>query len=476
MVTRRDLLATLGALPVAGALGAGRAWAQAERRFHHRQLGRTGRWVVPLGLGGQGALQWTPAEVDPVEIVVRAVELGVNYLDTANDYGPSQRHFGQAFRRLRVVPGPGLYNGALRERLFVASKTRARFGLNPQEPGAATAVSELKHSLSELFGDGRGGIPAGAYLDSMQVEDIATLEDVDRIYEGMDERGRGKAERFGALAGLLDYRDGTNYTGANPDRRIYLKHVGLTGHRSSVILMNALQRDTEGIFDTLLVALNANDRRYCAHQYNVLPVAVAKGLGVVAMKAFAGGVFYGKPPRFSSSAKEVIQSVGAEHAVSCWDLVRYPVSLAGVACVVTGIGHIDREKPEEDQLAVNLAAATGDLATMRDRVKIERETRRWSSTRTNYFQDPSTGLVQPGGVKVERQGERLRVSWDTALAGAEPIGSYLILVGEKVVLTIPFRPQTTLEPLYAYVSAAGVGSLPVTVVASNLPAWIRRPA
>ena len=474
-MTRRDLLARLGALPVAGAAGEGLARAQTEHRFHHRQLGRTGRWIVPLGLGGQGALQWTPEGVDPVDIVVRAVELGVNYLDTALDYGPSQRQFGRAFRRLRVTPGPGQYNGALRERLFVASKTRARYSVDPKEPAAVTVVSDLKRALSELFGDGKGGIPTGAYLDSMQIEDVASLEDVDRIYEGMEERGRGRAQRFGALAGLLDYRDGTNYTGTNPERRIYLKHVGLTGHRSSLILMNALQRDTEGIFDTLLVALNVNDRRYCAHQYNVLPVAVAKGVGVVAMKAFAGGVFYGRPPRFSSSAEEVIQSVGAENAVSCWDLVRYPVSLAGVACVVTGIGHIDREKPEEDQLAVNLAAATGDLATMRDRVKIEREARRWSSTRTNYFQDPPTGLVQPGEVKVVKQSERLRVSWDTALAGAEPIGSYLIMAGEKVLLSIPFRPQTTLEPLHAFVPAAAVGGRPVTVVASNLPAWIKRP-
>jgi len=479
-LSRRRLLSILGTAPLAGRAGLAQEPAAldssaAGRRFHHRQLGRTGKWVAPFGLGGQGALQWTPEGADPADIVVRAIELGVNYLDTANSYGPSQSHFNQAFRRLRLCPDQRPFNGALRERLFIAAKTAARYSRNPEQPDAPTAVPEMKRALSELFGDGSGRFPEGAYLDSIQVENIATLADVDAIYEGLSNRGGGRPERIGALAGLRDYRDGTNYSGQNPDHRIHVKHIGITGHQSSMILMNALRRDEEGVFDTLLVALNANDRNYCAHQNNVLPVAVAKGIGVVAMKAFADGVFYGKRTRFSQGPDDVVQSVGKEDGLSHLDLIRYPASLPGVACVVTGVGHIHRENPEDDQIAVNLAAVVSDLVTRPERIKTEQELRSRGMTRTNYFQDPPTGLVQPGDVSAKKDGDRILVSWNSALAGAEAIQSYLVLAGERLLLSVPFRPQTTLAPLTAVVPASSVGEEPVSVVASNLPAWMRRP-
>ena len=66
-----------------------------------RPFGRTGFEVTTLGLGGQASLQWTPAGVDPEKILLKAFELGVNYFDTSNVYGPSQSNYGKAFRRLR---------------------------------------------------------------------------------------------------------------------------------------------------------------------------------------------------------------------------------------------------------------------------------------------------------------------------------------------------------------------------------------
>src|SRR5262245_65257845 len=66
-------------------------------------LGRTGRLVTTLGLGGQAGLMLTPEGVDPVAIIDKAYRLGVTYFDTANAYGPSQGHYGTAFRSLGLV-------------------------------------------------------------------------------------------------------------------------------------------------------------------------------------------------------------------------------------------------------------------------------------------------------------------------------------------------------------------------------------
>ena len=55
----------------------------------------------------------------------------MNYLDSANVYGPSQMNYGEAFRRINLVPGKPGYNAALREHLYIASKTNKRFARDP---------------------------------------------------------------------------------------------------------------------------------------------------------------------------------------------------------------------------------------------------------------------------------------------------------------------------------------------------------
>ena len=112
-----------------------------------------------------------------------------------------------------------------------------------------------------------------------------------------------KAEWIGALAALRDYRDGTNLTGLNPKDEKLIRHIGITGHFSSPVLMECLQRDTVNVIDTLLVAMNANDRRYFNHQYNVIPVAAAKNLGIIAMKVFADGAITARAIIFPDSPR-----------------------------------------------------------------------------------------------------------------------------------------------------------------------------
>ena len=190
-------------------------------------------------------------------------------------------------------------------------------------------MEELKRSLTTIFGNGKGFIPEGAYLDAIQIHNLTTMEQVDQVYEGFIARGTNMPEKIGALAALLDYRDGTNLTGLNPEHRHYVRHIGITGHQSSPVLMSAIRRDMTGILDTVLVALNANDRLCSSHQNNVLPLAVSRGMGVIAMKIFADGAYYGKEPRFSRTPADVIHTVGKNGAVANADLVRYPLSLPG---------------------------------------------------------------------------------------------------------------------------------------------------
>jgi len=67
-----------------------------------RKFGNFDFEVTTLGLGGQASLQWTPADVDPVPIILKAFKLGVNYFDTSNLYAGSQLNYNKAFKTLNL--------------------------------------------------------------------------------------------------------------------------------------------------------------------------------------------------------------------------------------------------------------------------------------------------------------------------------------------------------------------------------------
>ena len=50
-----------------------------------------------------------------------------------------------------------------------------------------------------MFGDGKGNYPEGAYLDLMLFHNLNRMEEVDAIYEGI-ENTNPSMERIGALA------------------------------------------------------------------------------------------------------------------------------------------------------------------------------------------------------------------------------------------------------------------------------------
>jgi aryl-alcohol dehydrogenase-like predicted oxidoreductase len=431
-----------------------------------RVLGRTGFEVATLGLGGQAALQWTPPGENPENIIGKAISLGINYLDTSNRYGPSQRNYGKAFRTLHLIPGKAGYNEKLRRSLFLASKTRLRYAKGkPGNQGHVTnttngapeslTVDDIKRTLSQIFGDGQGYYPSGAYLDLFQIHNVVNLHEVAAIFEGLAHPDP-KAEWIGALAALRDYRDGSNLTGLNPKEEKLIRHIGITGHFSSPVLMECLQRDTHNVIDTLLVAVNANDRQYFSHQFNVLPVSAAKNLGVIAMKVFADGAMFGKGNHFSRNAADVVRVVGSPEIPSA-ALIGYTLSTPGVATAIIGIGHIDQDA-KRCQLEQNLTASRLAELDAGQRRDIEKLAARAKGGRTNYFQQEAEGLSAPRqtAVSQEMQAEQrlARLSWQTAYAGDQPLGHYEIRRDGEIIGRVEHHPQTTLTP-FAFEDALG---------------------
>ncbi len=208
-----------------------------------RKLGRTGEYVTMLGTGGYH-VGWT-SERDAQEVIEASLEGGVRFFDTAESYskGVSEERYGKY-----LTP-------KYRDLIFLMTKSTGR--------NAKTVQEHLEGSLRRLKVD---------QLDLYQVHSIQTPEDVDsRIAEGVLEVLL-KAQQSGKI-----------------------KYLGFTGHQNPFAHTRMLDRTKESdIFDTVLMPVNVLDQSYFSFTKNVLPPALERNMGVLAMKSLADGRFFAK--------------------------------------------------------------------------------------------------------------------------------------------------------------------------------------
>ena len=438
-----------------------------------RTFGRIGFKVTTLGLGGQSSLQWTPENTDPVAIIEKAYNLGVNYFDTSNVYGPSQMNYGKAFRRLGLVPETPNYDASKRKAIFLTSKTMLRFGKGGDDrpsvvghsngPAGSKALDDVRRSLTLVFGDGAGNYPKDAWLDMVLIHALGRMEEVDALYEGYANPDPN-LPTIGALAALRDVRDGTNRTGLNPKNEKLIRHIGFSGHNDATVMMEMIQRDSEDIIDGMLVAINANDKRFLNMQYNVIPVAAAKNMGIIAMKVFADGAMYTKKAEWSNSVPHVVLDVSGND-IPANLLIRYSLSTPGIHTAIIGIGKI-HDDPEKCQLSFNLkhAQVKPEALTEAERNAVEAIAFKAKDGKTNYFQKPFQDLTPPRDVKVSKSGKNAVITWHTAYAGDAAIDRYEIWRSGSKVAAIPFKPQTTKAPYQYEDKHAGDHSYIVKVI------------
>lgn len=424
-----------------------------------RPFGKIPFEVTTFGLGGQASLQWTPEDVNPVSIITRAYSMGVNYFDTSNLYGPSQMNYGKAFRLLGLVPGMSNYSEARRKAIFLTSKTFLRWGkgedkrypTNKWTHGnpALGPVGDIKRTLTQVFGDGMGNYPKEAYIDMFLMHSVNDMNDVNAVYTGY-EKVSPSDENIGTLATLIDYRDGTNFTGLNPNEEKLIRHIGFSGHYSPVVLSEMILRDSKNQLDAILVAINANDRIYHNMQHNVIPIAAAKNMGVIGMKVFADGAMYTKDAHWTQGPHEVVRSVG-DYLLDSKKLIQYSLTTPGVSTLIIGIGHIS-DDAKLCQLTQNIEHAQVDFSdlTEADRLEIEQMAFKAKQGKTNYFQNEEAKMLfirEPEILQKVDDGKRkITMKWHTAFSKSEPIKQYEIYRDGDLIKTFPHVAQTTLEP------------------------------
>lgn len=199
-------------------------------------LGKSGLRVSRFCLGGYHMS--ANGEANGVRMAQRALELGVNFFDSAHHYnkGLSDVVYGKAF------------GGGTRQKVLLMSKAQLR--------DRDSAMRQLEETLTRMRTD---------HLDLWQCHEVSTQEEVDRIL-GPN----------GALEAFVKAKEQGK-----------ARHIGFTGHRDPAVHLRLLHAH-DG-WETVQHPVNLIDPHYLSFLKSVLPEARTKGLGVVAMKSNAMG-------------------------------------------------------------------------------------------------------------------------------------------------------------------------------------------
>jgi aryl-alcohol dehydrogenase-like predicted oxidoreductase len=239
-----------------------------------RTLGRTGLRVSALGFGcgnvGGLIIRGTAAERE--RAVARAIELGINYFDTAPSYGDgvSERHLGQAL-------------AALRADVLVGTK----FRLEPAERGSVVAAAiarSLEQSLQRL---GRDRVDLLQCHDPIHTEPRTAGPSANELIEtvgpALDRlRDQGKL-RFWGITAFGDTEA--------------LHQVVASGRLDTAQVFHNLLNPSAGV--EVPPGFPGQDFR------RLLPRARATGVGVINVRVLAAGALSGVTGRHATAAPAV---------------------------------------------------------------------------------------------------------------------------------------------------------------------------
>lgn len=166
--------------------------------MRYTRLGWSGIEVSRICLGGMSFgepspdfHQWTIGPDETREVIKKALDLGVNFIDTANTYafGTSEEYIGRALKEL----------GVAREKIVLASKVY----FNDGHLSAAAIEREIEGSLKRLGTD---------YLDLYIIHRFdydtpieETLEALDRLVRAGKVRALGASEMYGYQFQAMQY-------------------------------------------------------------------------------------------------------------------------------------------------------------------------------------------------------------------------------------------------------------------------------
>ena len=197
--------------------------------MNKRRLGSTGIEVFPIAFGGIPIQR--VEEEEAVKIIKRAIELGIDFIDTARAYSDSEAKIGKGLK-------------GVNKRVYIASKSQAK--------DKETILKDIETSLNQL------GVNR---IDIYQLHGVNDKTAFDKVMA-----------TGGALEGLKEAKE-----------RGLIEHIGVSTH--SLDFAEKLMETGE--FEVIQIAYNFIETD-C--EKKILKMAQERGIGVIGMKPFGGGV------------------------------------------------------------------------------------------------------------------------------------------------------------------------------------------
>jgi aryl-alcohol dehydrogenase-like predicted oxidoreductase len=216
--------------------------------MEYRDLGRTGVRVSPLVLGTANFADPTP-EDESHRIVDRAIDAGINMIDTGNSYaaGESERFIGRALKR----------NGQ-RDRVLIATKAHYPVGPGPNDSGNSRLhlIRACQDSLERLQVD---------HIDLFQLHRPSMTIPVEETLRALDDMVRW---------GMVRY-------------------VGCSTHPAWKVQETVLVAEMKGLVRPISEQppYNLLDRRI---ENELIPMCRANGLGIFTWSPMAMGILAGR--------------------------------------------------------------------------------------------------------------------------------------------------------------------------------------
>jgi len=216
------------------------------------RLGRTNLFVRKLGWGGIPIQR--VSEPEAVSVIRAVVEMGVDLLDTARGYTNSEYRIGLALQKVNKP-------------VILSSKSQVK---------TEKICDEVHTSLRQM---------KVKKIDIYHLHAVSTSEDYEEV---MGLRGAYEGLRRLRDEGLIDY-------------------IGITSHN-----LNVLERAIEdGHFDVIMACYSFLEPDAAK---KIFPLAKAKGVGIITMKPFSGGVIEEAGPalKFVLSTPDIVPIPGSE--------------------------------------------------------------------------------------------------------------------------------------------------------------------
>jgi len=196
----------------------------------YRRLGRTNIEVFPIGFGGIPIQR--VKEEEAVKVIKRAIELGINFIDTARGYRDSEIKIGKALK-------------GCDKRIYLSSKSsnRTRDGI----------YEDVKISLKNLG------------VDKIDIYHLHGVNDRDSFNKVFSPEG--------AYYGLLKAKD-----------EGLIDFIAVSSH-STDLLEELIATDK---FDVVQLCYNFIETKV---EEKIFPMALERDIGIIAMKPMGGGVF-----------------------------------------------------------------------------------------------------------------------------------------------------------------------------------------